>query len=411
MARGHRTTVAAIVAGLALAGCGGEAASITTDEDARQAIVDTFRDSWSADVRVDMELTDDHIEAVLDAVQAAEGATQTDVAFGREYLSLLREQAATSSAVFARGEDGSWRMTSIVDDAPVLDLRLDVSSLLAADTLTPEVTALVQVDIPAFLAQMRESMAMMADVDPTMPDPSLMFPGVEVIRQQAATFVPPGGVRDVVLAIIDGSPGGATGMLDLAGLGVTEADLAELRTGWRDEFLAGWREEAPVDPDELAAMFAEAISIHGFVTAGGLTTAQVDLHPRLVVTRLGELSEAAGETDDWRADFEGETGMAVADLPETMPGVARMAFDAAGRLRHLVVPVLDVARQVVDLVDDVPPEVHDVLAELDDARYDLVMTISDVGQVDTVVDVDATTVGWDELVRTLEALDGMSRGS
>ena len=201
-----------------------------------------------------------------------------------------------------------------------------------------------------------------------------------------------------MLAILDGGFGGATGTLDLAALGATQDDLDEAR----GEFLS----EMPFDRAQLGEVLSAAVTFRDLAPADGGTTGTVDLRPRAALEALGELLEEVGEVDDWRADFESETGTSVDEVPDVLPGVATVSFDADGTLRGLTVHLADVVRQVVTLVPDAPSEVRDLADTLADVRYDLVTSFADVGQVDTVLDVDATTVTWSDAVETVQELMG-----
>lgn len=406
MLRGRRSIAAAAATAGLLAACGGEAASITTDDEARDAIVATVRDSWTLEGRVDVEVSDAQLDAVFAAIAEADPATAGDVEAMRAVVASMREQAATSRSLAGRAEDGSVRFASSLDGEPVFDLRLDLGALLAADTLTPEVTALVQVDVSAMLDQFRQSFEMMAEVDPELGlDDTPELPSVEQMRAQVSLFLPSGPVQDMVLAILDGRFGGATGILDLTTFGATEDDLTEAR----EEFLA----EVPITAEQVAEVLDAALTFRDFDTADGMTTATVDLHPRDAVVAAGTIAEELGETEDWQADFEAD-GTSLEDVPETVPGVATVRYDGAGHLRGVTVPVLDIVREVVDVLPDVPTEVAAVLAELDGARYDLVVDISDVGEVDTLLDVDAVTVPWQDIVELVEQMGmggGMDRGA
>lgn len=405
MTRGHRTLLATIaIAGL-LAACGGEAASITTDEQARQAFVDSFRSSWTAEMRADVEITEAQVTAIVDAIATAEGTDPAESQGMGQVFDMMRNQAETTRSVAARADDGSFRVASIDGDQTVFDLRLGISQLVAADTLTPEVTVMGMVDIQSLLDQLRESFDLMADMDPSMPSMAPELPDLSQMRAQASMFLPSGPVEDMVLAIMDGEYGGVAGQLDLAALGVTQQDLDDAR----DEFF-GELEDIPFDTDDLAAVLDDAMTIRDFTPAEGGTRAVVDFHPRATVVAIGELSEAAGEVEDFRKDFAADTGMSVEDLPETLPGVATLVFDGNGHLREMTLPMVEIARHLVEALDDVPAEVTAVMADLEGARYDAVITLSDVGRVGTVLDIEAVTATWQEVVTTLEGF-GVSPGT
>lgn len=402
MMRGHRTLLATIAAAGLLASCGGDAVSVTTDDEARQAVVDTFRNSWNAEIRVDIDLTDDQIAALTEAMAEAEGMDGTDQEAIQQTFDMLRTQAENGRTVMARADDGSFRFAAMDGEQTSYDVRLDIGDLVAMDTLTSEVSVVAMVDIEGMLEQLRESFEQMADVDPSMPSMAPELPDLTQLRAQAKLLMPSGPTEDMVLAIMDGEYGGVTGRMDLAEFGVTQDDLDQAR----DEFW-GELEEIPFDVDDLAGAFGEAFSISDFTAADGGTRATVNVHPRATVVAIGEMAEAAGEVDDWRQDFADDTDMSLDDIPETVPAVATLLFDGDGNLHELTLPVVEIARQVVEVLDDAPPEATELLAELDGARYQMVMSLTDVGAVDTVLDIDAATVTWQELVETLEGF-GMS---
>lgn len=402
MKRGHRTLLATIATAGLLAACGGEATSITTDDEARQAVVDTVRSSWSAEARVDLELTDDQIAALTDAMAEADDMNEADVQGFEELFGMLRTEADTGRSVVARADDGSYRFAAIDGEEIAYDLRLSINELVAADTLTPEVTVLAMVDMEAMLDRFREMFDMMADVDPSMPSMAPELPDLTQLRAQVKMFMPSGPVEDMVLAVMDGEYGGVSGQLDLEAFGATQDDLDQAR----DEFF-GELEDVPFDGDDLAAVLQDAITIRDFTPVDGGTRATVDVHPRATIEAIGQLAEEAGEVDDFRQDFADDTGSSIDDVPETVASVATLHFDGAGHLQELTVPMIEIARQVVEVLDDAPPEATELMAELEGARYDLVINLSDVGKVATVLDIDAVTVTWEELVETLEGF-GMS---
>ncbi len=380
-----------------LTACGGEPAAITTDDEAREAVVATFGDSWSAEMQADIEITDAQVDALVDALASADPA-MGDGSQLATLVETMRTQAETATSVLAHASDGSWRFASMVDGEPMMDLRLDVAELLEAASLSPDVTVLAQVDIGAMLEQFQQSLAMATEIDPTLPADAMTLPDVSQLRAQASLFLPDGPLEDAVLAILDGGFGGATGTLDLAALGATQDDLDEARGEFRSEM--------PFDRAQLGEVLSAAVTFRDLAPADGGTTGTVDLRPRAALEALGALLEEVGEVDDWRADFESETGTSVAEVPDVLPGVATVSFDADGTLRGLTVHLADVVRQVVTLVPDVPSEVRDLADTLADVRYDLVATFTEVGQVDTVLDVDATTVTWSDAVTTVQELMG-----
>ena len=397
MPRTYRTIAVAAATASLLTACGGEPAAITTDDEAREAVVATFADSWSAEMQADIEITDAQVDALADALAAADpgmyDGSQLASVFG-----TMRTQAETATSVLAHAADGSWRFASMVDGEPMMDLRLDLTELVAADTLTPDVTVLAQVDIGAMLEQFQQSMAMAGELDPTLPTDATTLPDLDQLRAQASLFLPDGPLEDAVLAVLDGGFGEATGTLDLAALGATQEDLDEAR----GEFLS----EMPFDRAQLGEVLSAAVTFRDLAPVDGGTTGTVDLRPRAALEALGELLEEVGEVEDWRADFESDTGTSVDEVPDVLPAVATVSFDAAGTLQGLTVHLADVVRQVVTLVPDAPSEVRDLTEQLADVRYDLVTSFADVGQVDTVLDVDATTVTWSDAVETVQELMG-----
>ncbi len=395
--RTYRTIAVAAATASLLTACGGEPAAITTDDEAREAVVATFTDSWSAEMRADVEITDEQVDALADALAAADPGMD-DGSQLASVFETMRTQAETATSVLAHAADGSWRFASVVDGEPMVDLRVDVAELLAADSLTPDVTALAQVDIGAMLEQFQQSMAMATELEPTLPADAMTLPDLTQLRAQASLFLPDGPLEDAVLAILDGGFGGATGTLDLTALGATQDDLDQAR----GEFLS----EMPFDHTQLGQVLSAAVTFRDLAPADGGTTGRVDLRPRAALEALGELLEEVGEVDDWRADFESETGTSIDEVPDVLPGVATVSFADDGTLRDLTVHLADVMRQVVTLVPGAPAEVRDLADTLADVRYDLVTSFTDVGQVDSVLDVDATTVTWSDAVETVQELMG-----
>ena len=398
MFRGRRITALAAATTIAVgaAACGGDPVALTSDAEARQAVLDTFRGSWRADTTVEIELTEAQRQTIVDAAEDAAPAESTgtlpDVG---AYLDLMVEQAGSSRSLAARGEDGSRQFASVVDDATMFDVRLHAQGLLDEAVDAPELTVQLQVDIPAFLEQFQQGMAAAlpeSERDALLGEMQAQMPDLEQLRGQARMFLSDGPLEDMVLAVLDGQMGALTGALDPATLGGSPDDLQQMRDEW------------PTDlPD--AELFGDAITIRDLVAEDGGTTAVVDLHPRAFIEAMDAFAVASGmPTQDGGSPDADE-------VPETVPDVARLTFDGAGRLSRVVVPFLDVVRGVADQVDDVPAEMVDVLDQLDGARYDMVLELSDHGAVDTVLDEDATTATWEDVAEVVGTVMGTSLAS
>lgn len=420
-----RTTRTSMAAGMATAllatACNsGAATSVSTQEEALTAMRETISSSWELSLAYDIEITPEQVDGLfdmlgeLDSDDLAMGADEVEAMRG--YVDYSIDQARNSRSVIARGADNSVRFASEVEGEEVLDVRVDVADLFAMDTLTPEAGLIVKIDIPAFLDQFQQTFSSMG-VDEEMPAELTDMFDVDAITQQVTTFLPDGPVQDMVLAIVDGGHGGVVGTLDLERFGVTEEDLASAR----DEFMAGFErefgasEDSDVSPEAIMEMVRDAVASGVVVTdptaTDSGTTATVSIRPRDFVHAVGQFMQEAGEVDDYEADYEAEVGAPIDDLPESIDGVATLTFTGDGVLQEVRVPTIEVVRQVADAIDDAPAELDQVMAELDGARFDLVATFSQVGEVDTVMDVDATTTSWDDLIDTLEGFFGPLMGA
>ncbi len=79
------------------------------------------------------------------------------------------------------------------------------------------------------------------------------------------------------------------------------------------------------------------------------------------------------------------------------PSRSQLTFDAQGNLTEVRTDVLGVAGQLASTMD-VDPEAARMLTALRGATVHVVFGFGDHDAVDTVMDVEATTMAWDEIM-------------
>ena len=404
--RSARRTIAAgaLALGLTLSACagdGGGSASIETSEDVVDAVLETFGGSFVATQSMELDLDADTLRSLLELDPEFTDQDAEELAFMEAWLEDTLSSTQDASARFARAEDGSLQFASLQGDDVVYDLRLDLAELLRAETLTPEAGVLLKVDLDAVFEQFTSAFESLPE-EAGAP----AIPSADELRAQADAFLPPGPLGDTARAILDGEFGGILGTVDLAAFGATEDDLAEFRASM-DTFL-GDAEQAELLADAYRSAVVSGIGIGETSTADGRTTVSVDVLPRAAMQGIIEFLEDNRDTileidpdadlpEDLTADFEDEFGIAVDDLPETIPAVVELAFDGDGRLVHVEMDLVAVAAKVVDVLPDAPAEAGQVIEQLRDATATLFVDLSDFGDVSTVMDVDATTIEWADI--------------
>lgn len=377
-----RTTVAIVVTLAALAtACRGEPAATVIDEaTALEAVAESFAGSWSWSGWLDVHLSDAQVAAVVDLgagdeLGASAGALE-------DQLRLALDEFGRQRMHGALGEDQSFRSAWQRDDTDLIDVRLDWGEVLRADSMTPSAAIIGAVDVPgiaAFLVDMQE-----------VTDDALMMmppPGVDELKVQARRSIDEPDLLAVVLAILDGGFGGVAGQLDFADLGVTEDQLGMVREGFARELIG------LADADTFQQLAAEAVTIRDLVTEDGVTRAVVDVHPRRAQQAVYDLFDDA----EALAQDLGDDYVLDEDLPETLEAVAQLSFDAAGHLTEVRTDVLGVAGQLAGAMALGPDEAK-LLSALQGATVQVVFEFGDHDVVDTVADVDATTMTWDGIV-------------
>ena len=372
-----RMLVAGLAAALVAAGCGGQStAAITDEESALRAVAESFAGSWAWAGQVEVELTDAQFEQMLDLTMQQAPADERE---------LIAEQARRQMDEFDRqrmhgalADDQSFRTAWERDGSDLVDLRLDFGEVLTAESMTPSAALLGAADVAGILQ-------MTYDVEGGDPADAVT---VDQVRDQARQAITDSKLLEVVMAIFDGGFGGLVGELDLAAAGVGEAQLDELRAGFAQDLIG------LADADTFVELAGEAMTLRDIRAEGGSTSVLVDVHPRDAAFAVYDLF------DDAEALAEQVAGdpLDAEELPETLSEVARLTFDADGDLTEVRTDVLAVARELADHVDLGADNAEETLEILRDATVDVVFSFSDHDAVDTVTDVEATTIRWESIL-------------
>ena len=347
----------AVVVALLATGCGRQpVVAVDSHAGALDAIADSFSGSWAWHGRLAVDIADE------DLLGAGE--------YDRQGLVWL-EELSTHTAQGALGEDGSWRSAFVDGDTTWLDVRLGVGELLAAETLAPEASAYLRLDLPYLV---RNWGMFLGDPDRLRGE---MEQGLE-----GSPFL------DVAVAIFDGGWGGLTGVLDLAAMGITDDDLDEARRDFQEDLIG------VADRATMRALLDEATTLRSFEPdPDGGSVAVLDVHPRDAAHAVYDLfDDAAWLAGAHRAEAD--------QLPATLEGVATVRFDEAGMLTEVATDVLAIGRQLeghgIAGVDDLPSEASTV---------EVVFSFSRHGEVATVLDVpDAVTASWGEVAGAFASL-------
>lgn len=381
-----RTTLAGGLAGMLLiTACSGAepAASVTDEDSVLAAIADSFAGSWSWSGQLDVQLTDAQIETLAE-MEADDGFTEPEVV--RRWVRRGLDELERQRMHGALGADQSFRSAWQRHDTDLVDLRLGFGEVLLAESMTPEASLLGAVDVPAiatWIADLREVDPMVAGME---------IPSVDALKQQARQFIDDAELLRVVVAILDGGFGGVVGQLDFAEMGVTEDQLDEVREGFAEDLIG------LADAETFRALAAEAVTIRDITADDEVTRAVVDLHPQAAADAVYDLFDDAERlAEDLAGDYVLDE-----DMPETIEEVAQLTFDADGNLTEVRTDVLGIAGQLTAVMD-LTPEDTELLATLRGATAHVVFGFGDHDAVDTVMDVDATTMTWDDIVGFFDA--------
>lgn len=377
-----RTTVAIAIASAALAtACRGEPAATVVDEaTALEAVAESLAGSWSWSGQLDVQLDDAQVAAIVDLGAGDEFGA--DAGALEDQLRLALDEFARQRMHGALGEDQSFRSAWQRDDADLVDIRLDWGEVLRADAMTPSAAIVGAVNVPGIATFLRDMQEVTDDALLLTPPP-----GVEQLKADARQFIDEPDLLEVVLAILDGGFGGVAGQLDFADLGVTEDQLEQVREGFARELIG------LADADTFQQLAAEAVTLRDLVTEDGVTRAVVDVHPQRAQQAVYDLfDDAQGLAEDL-----GDGYVLDEDLPETLEAVAQLSFDAAGNLTEVRTDVLGIAGQLAGSME-LGPDQAKLLSALQGATVQVVFGFGDHDAVDTVADVDATTMTWDGIV-------------
>lgn len=410
----RHTATAVLLAGALLASsCTGGGAGpddpaagavVVSDEPgALEAMADTLSGSFRWTGRLDLTLDRDEVVAALEHVEdAADEPLLPET--GDELLTEVdrwEELARDLSTRGALADDGSWQLALAHGGDTWLDLRFGLGEIMDAQTMTPEAAILARVGWDALFRMVEDTMGESRDAW-----------DVRGEMRRTATEGPDAGTpfSDVLLALAEGGWGGLSGTVDLAQLGIAADDLDDHAQQLRED-VAG-----VADRDTMLELADEALTIRGYERRGDLTVATVDVHPRAAAFAIYDLFDDAAMLADVPDD----------SLPETVEGVATVAFDDQGRLVEVRTDVLTLSAAVLDAEADryqriadgeitvedggwVPaPDVAaasaarsraaaEAVRDLETTTAAVVFTMSDHGQVPTVTDVEAVTMPWGEL--------------
>lgn len=383
-----RTTLTGAIAGALLAtacSIGGAPAATLTDQDSvLDAVATSFEGSWSWSGRLDVQLSDTQIDTLAE-LEAEDGFTEPEVV--RRWTRLGLDELARQRMHGGLGADQSFRSAWQRDDTDLVDVRLGFGEVLRADSMTPEASLVGAVDAAAIMDLIRD----MREADPMMMG-GLWLPSVEELKSQAQMFIEDAELLRVVIAILDGGFGGVVGQLDFADMGVTEDQLDDVRDGFAEDLIG------LADAETFRALAAEAVTIRDITAVDGVTKAVVDLHPRAAADAVYDLFDdaemlAQDLADDYVLDE---------DMPETIEEVAQLTFDSDGNLTEVRTDVLGIAGQLAGVMD-IQPQDAQLLAALRGATVHVVFGFGDHDAVDTVMNVDATTMAWDDIVDFFDA--------
>lgn len=411
----RRASATALLAGALLASsCTGQGAGpddpaagavVVSDEPgALEAMADTLSGSFRWTGHLDLAL--DRDEAVA-ALQHVEDATDEPLLPEAEddlldEIDRWEELARDVSTRGALADDGSWQIALEHGGDTWLDLRFGLGEVLDAQTMTPEATILAQVGWDTLFRM----------VDDTFDESADQWDVRDEMRRTADTG-PDAGTpfADVLHAWADGDWGGLAGTIDLAEFGLAAGDLDDQAQQFRED-VAG-----VADRDTMLELADEALTVRGYEQQDGLTVATVDVHPRDAAFAIYDLFDDAAMLAHAREET----------LPETVEAVATVSFDDQGRLVEVRTDVLALSEAALDAEADryeriadgeitaeddggwVPdPDVAadnarssraaaEAIRRLEATTMAVVFTMSDHGQVPTVVDEDAVTMPWGEL--------------
>lgn len=381
MRRGLRSAGAVLVVATMGSGCsGGAPTAELLDEDAViSAVAASFAGSWSWSGRLDLELTDAHVDA-LAAFGGGEVFDADDDAVAAQ-VRMAVEEAARQRVHGALADDGSFRSAWRRGDADLVDVRFDFAEVLRAQSMTPEAGILVRVDVPGVFAFLEERQVFAGELGEALPS-------LDELRQQVRDLVDEADLRAVLLTILDGGFGGVVGQFDFAEVGVTEDQLDDVRAEFAERYIG----EAAVQT--FVEVAAEAFTVRDITTEGDVTRAVLDLHPRDATAAVYDLFDDA----QYLAEDLADSYLLDEDLPETIEGVAQLTFDAAGNLTEVRTDVLSVAGQLATSME-LDADATRLLAGLQGATIQVVFGFADHDAVDTVLDVEGTTMVWDDIVR------------
>lgn len=310
-------------------------------------------------------------------------------------LDRMAEWAERHHAIGALGDDRSWRLAFVDGDVTWLDLRLGIGELLTADTLEPDTSVFLRLDLIHIVTEFDRNIASRQQAVDELAE----------MRDTYPQWLGDSPLTDVVLAIIDGGWGGVAGTLDLAELELTDGDLARAQADWRDEFVGA------ADRDDVIELLDTAVTVRNFEPDGtGGSTATIDLHPRAAAFAIYDL-------------FDDATALAATADPQRLPtdleGAASLAFDREGHLTAVTTDVLAIARQVEEHeqatrpADDADIYIHrDPLTEQmanlsDQSTMTVTFSFANHGNVTSVLDVpDAVTTDWTSLAEGFASMFG-----
>lgn len=333
----------------------------------------------------DVAVTIDAADAVGTAAEQLAGTFRYTVTFealpADDTCGLLEADGLCLSPTQVRlsggvGADGSAQLrVALGDTDPLFDLRILVGDAL--ETLRAgdpaEVTATAAVDVEALVTLFVHAFSGFAG--PTLGDDEVRVQvreGMDGLRDEIESL--PLDVQRVATAVLDGAAGGFTGPIDPAVLDVDPARFAS------DLGLLALDDVRGLDVDDLTRRVLDATSTNAVPGTPSVFTVDLD----------------TAALADLLADVTGSGTMIPLDADPVLADVATLTFDDRGALTEARLHILPLVHQL-RLQDQWDPGGD---PEDPGRAWDVVFSLTDHGEVRTVLDETATTTGWGWLIES-----------
>ena len=419
--RMHLLRPAAATAAIALlaSGCGLVGSpSLSTSDEVIAALTSMHSQSMRMRATLDMTLDEGELRA---AVRADESVLELfDDVEGRDVDSVIAEMAEMKAEadrhalLVAVGNDGSSSFT--VESDGTEWAQLQVASSYDADG---EPVQSFDLDV---------NLKVDWDFASTLFDDQSVAEGIEsasvglrAVAPELVTQMPSlQPLLDMATAFLAGERAGFSGTFDAQAwidtLGSYTAGMFDL-----DE-VAGQLNGGTTGPFSFdPAEYAEFLVFENFRVEGGLTKTDVSIRARdaanAYVADLQDLFEGdtteLGLTDEevqqLRDEMTAEYAKTVDDIPELITNAATLSFDG-DVMTEMRLNLLDIAVQVGEALEPDDEEIQalsNARAQLTETGMFITMAFSDVGNVDSVLTTDGTTVSWEELRGIAEEAGGL----